>query len=67
MPIIKVKQKQEKAQVRLSLETKLLETVKQYCVWAGVNNHEDFFAEAAKYLLSKDKDWKSHISQKEVS
>jgi len=65
MPIVKVKQKQDKTQVRINIENKIFETIKKYCDWAGVNKHDDFFEEAAKYLLSKDKDWKSHSKQKE--
>lgn len=65
MPLIKSKQKQEKAQVRICIESKVLETIKQYCDWAGVKKQDEFFEQAAQYLLSKDKDWKNHISQKE--
>jgi len=67
MPIVKSVQKQDKSQVRISIDSKTLETIKQYCEWAGVNKHDEFFEEAAKYLLSKDKDWKNHISQKTLS
>jgi len=65
MPIVKVKQKQDKTQVRINIETKILGTIKQYCEWANVHKHDDFFEEAAKYLLSKDKEWKNHLKQKE--
>lgn len=64
MPIIKSKQKQEKAQVRISIESEILNTIKQYCDWAGVKKQDEFFEEAAKYLLSKDKDW-SALQQRE--
>ena len=65
MPIIKTKQKQDKEAIRISVESKILETIKQYCDWVGVKKHDDFFEQAAEYLLSKDKDWKNYLSQKE--
>lgn len=65
MPIVKSKQKQDKTQVRINIETKIFEAMKQYCDWAGVNKHDDFFEQAANYLLSKDKDWKNHLKQNE--
>lgn len=64
MPLVKSKQKQEKVQVRINIESKTLETIKQYCDWAGVAKQEEFFEEAAKYLLSKYKDWKDYINTK---
>jgi hypothetical protein len=67
MPIIKSKQKQERAQIRISIESEILDVIKQYCDWAGVKKQDEFFEEAAKYLLSKDRDWKNHISQKETA
>ncbi|HZW61164.1 MAG TPA: hypothetical protein VFF04_02975 [Candidatus Babeliales bacterium] len=65
MPIIKEKPKQDKTQIRISIEAKILDTIKQYCDWAGVKKHDVFFEQAAEYLLSKDKEWKHHINQKE--
>jgi metal-responsive CopG/Arc/MetJ family transcriptional regulator len=63
MAIIKVKKKPEKEQVRISIENQLLEKIKQYCEWAGVTKHDEFFEQAAEYILSKDKDWLNHISK----
>ncbi len=63
MAIIKVKEKPEKGQVRISIENSILEKINQYCEWAGVKKTDDFFEQAAEYILSKDKDWLSHISK----
>lgn len=60
MPIIKAKQKQEKEQVRIIIEKPILEKIKQYCEWAGINKQDEFFEQAAEFVLSKDKDWLSH-------
>ena len=64
MPIIKSKQNLEKGKIRINMDNKLLEKIKQYCEWVGVNNQDDFFQQAAEYVLSKDKEWATHISQK---
>jgi len=63
MAIIKVKKKLEKEQIRISIENNLLEKIKKYCEWAGVTRQEDFFEQAAEYILSKDKDWITHTSK----
>ena len=57
MPIIKAKEKQEKEQVRISIDTRVLEKVKQYCAWASISKPDEFFEQAAEFVLSKDKEW----------
>jgi hypothetical protein len=57
MPIIKPKQKNEKEQIRISIENRVLEKIKQYCEWAGISKQDEFFEQAAEFVLSKDKDW----------
>lgn len=63
MPIVKAKQKQDKTQIRINIETQVFEAIKQYCDWAGVHKQDDFFEQAANYLLSKDADWKNYLKQ----
>lgn len=67
MPIIKAKEKTTKEQIRLSIEKNIFEEIRQYCEWAGVQKADDFFEQAAQYILSKDKDWLLHISQKNTA
>jgi hypothetical protein len=57
MAIIKAKQKQEKEQIRVSIEKGVLEKIKQYCEWAGISKQDEFFEQAAEFVFSKDKDW----------
>lgn len=59
MPIIKAKQKQEKEQIRVSIEKGVLEKIKQYCEWAGISKQDDFFEQAAEFVFSKDKGWQA--------
>jgi metal-responsive CopG/Arc/MetJ family transcriptional regulator len=57
MPIIKAKQKQDKEQIRISVDKGLLDKIKKYCEWANVTKQDEFFEQAAEFVLSKDKDW----------
>lgn len=66
MPLIKAKQKTEKEQIRISIENNIFEKIKQYCEWANVKKHDDFFEQAAEFVLSKDKDWLAHINNKQT-
>lgn len=67
MPIIKSTQKQEKEQIRISIEKTIAEKIRQYCEWADVKKPDDFFEQAAEYILSKDKDWLTYLNQKTVA
>ena len=67
MPIIKASSKNEKEQVRISIEKNILEEIKKYCDWADVKKYDDFFIQAAQFVLSKDKDWVKHLSEQNVS
>jgi hypothetical protein len=66
MPLIKSKHKPEKEQVRIMVDNQVLEKVKQYCDWADVKKQDDFFEQAAEFVLSKDKDWQAYINQKSL-
>lgn len=57
MPIIKTKEKQETEQLRIVIDARVLEKVKRYCEWANIGKPDEFFEQAAEFVLSKDKDW----------
>lgn len=65
MPIIKAKENSKKEQLRINIEKSIADEIKKYCDWAGVKKSDDFFEQAAQYILSKDKDWQAHNSQKQ--
>lgn len=67
MPIIKSKSKKEKEQIRISIDKAIIEKIRQYCEWADVQKPDEFFQQAAEFILSKDKEWLNHISQKSTS
>lgn len=60
MPIIKAKQKNEKEQIRISIDKPVLAKIKKYCEWANVAKQDEFFEQAAEFVLSKDKGWLAH-------
>jgi hypothetical protein len=57
MSIIKIRPRAEKEAIRISLDKQVLDNVKQYCAWLGVKKPDDFFEQAAEYVLAKDKEW----------
>ncbi len=67
MPIIKAKNKPEKKQIRVSVEASTLDNITAYCELFNIKKPDDFFEQAAQYILSKDKDWQNHLSEKEQS
>ena len=62
MPIIKAKTKVEKEQLRVSIDSKLIANVREYCDWANVQKIDDFFEQAASFILAKDKEWVKYIN-----
>lgn len=60
MALIEKKQKTEKADVRIKINQSIKNEVEAYCSWAGIEGLNHFFSEAAKVVLSKDKDWRQY-------
>ena len=60
MSLISSKKKSIMQSVKLSIETDLLEEIGKYNEFAKIGSTDDFFIEAAKYILDNDKDWKKH-------
>lgn len=59
MSLIKPKQKTEQVQIKINIESFLLEDIKMYCDYAGLSKLDDFFEGAALHILSKDSGFKS--------
>jgi hypothetical protein len=58
MPLIAASDLNKKQDLKLKLNNSLIEEIKSYCIWAGIENNLDhFFSEAASMVLRKDKDW----------
>lgn len=64
MPIIKVKRSSDKEQIRISVDKSLSEEINDYCLWAGDVKKDDFFAQAAEYVLKRDREWLAVMASK---
>jgi hypothetical protein len=58
MSIIKPKPKQDRAQIRIHVDSQVLSEISRYCEYAGFKKQDEFFEEAALHILTKDKDFK---------
>ena len=67
MPIIKSSGKIEKEQVRISVDKSIFDKIKQYCEWADVKKYDDFFIQAAEFVLTKDKEWQKYTNEQTSS
>ena len=57
MALLTAKQKSKKMTLPLRLDEGLISEIKAYNEWIGIERLEDFFDQAARYILEKDKDW----------
>ena len=57
MPIIKPHRKVQNEAIKLSCPSDLLEEIKRYCAAFHIAKPEEFFVQAAQYVLEHDKDW----------
>lgn len=60
MALISKEQKIEKIDIRIKMDQNLKKNIDGYCNWAGIEDMNHFFSEAAKIVLEKDKEWRSH-------
>lgn len=49
-----------KEKIKIEINPEVLKTIKNYCTWADIENIDYFIEEAARFVFSKDKDWKEH-------
>lgn len=57
MPLIQSIKKVQSETIRLLCPTPLLGEIQQYCQAFHLEKQEDFFIQAAYYVLQQDKDW----------
>ncbi len=58
MPLITATKPQSFEKTRLQVPADLMADIQDYCREFSIANAEDFFIEAARYILKMDKDWK---------
>lgn len=62
MALITPKKQIETKKIKLEITNETFLEIEKYCSWVGIDDLNHFFEEAAKLVLLKDKDWKSHQS-----
>jgi hypothetical protein len=63
MPIITPNQTKNLEKIRIQVPSVLLDEIKSYCKEFSISEMEDFFNEAAKYVLKSDKDWQKIVKK----
>jgi hypothetical protein len=58
MPIIALSHTKTFEKIRIQVPTTLIAEIDIYCQEFSITEIENFFNEAAKFVLKKDKDWK---------
>jgi len=66
MSLIKPKTVTKKEAVRVKIDSTILQDINRYCAYAGFEKIDDFLAEAAQYVLSKDRDYAEHVKVEQV-
>lgn len=57
MALLSAKQKLKRVAVSLRFDDQLITEIKAYSEWIGIDRLDDFFNQAARYILERDKDW----------
>lgn len=57
MALISKESKNQKSEVRVKIPGDVKEAIEAYCQWADIKDIGHFFAEAAKLVFAKDREW----------
>lgn len=60
MALIGKEEKIEKLDLKIKILSNVKDEAEAYCRWAGIDDISYFFAEAARIVFSKDKDWQKY-------
>jgi len=67
MALITAKKINDVEKIKVEINKEIYAEIQRYCQWAGINEIDHFFEEAATFIFSKDKDWKKINSRKITS
>ena len=59
MAILEPTKHEKKSSLKISLEDTLIERIKNYCEWSGIDEIDSFLSQAATFVFKKDKDWRA--------
>lgn len=57
MALLTAKPKSRRVAITLRFNDSLITEIKAYSEWASIDRIDDFFDQAARYVLERDKDW----------
>ena len=57
MAILEATKREKKSSLKVSLDDILIERMKRYCDWSGIDEIDSFIAQATEFVFKKDKDW----------
>lgn len=63
MALLNAKKKSKKIPILFRVDEVLVSEIKAYSEWVGIERLDDFFEQAARYILEKDKDWQKKAGQ----
>ncbi len=63
MSLITKEQKVEKTDFKIRMSQNVITEIDAYCNWAGIEDRNHFFSEAAKIVLAKDKEWRNYKAE----
>jgi len=58
MALLKPKNKTDREQIRINIDATVAKLARAYCDFAGIKKIDEFFEQAAEFILKKDKQWK---------
>ena len=58
MALLNPQNRSKRTQISIRLPEHLLTEIGDYCQWIGIAKLQDFFEQAAEYILDHDQDWK---------
>jgi hypothetical protein len=58
MTLLDPKKHSKRVPISFRFEEQLMDEISAYCKWLGIARLQDFFEQAADYILKNDKDWR---------
>ena len=61
MPLINATCSIKKEKIKAEINQDIHQKINEYCAWAKIDDIGFFIEEAARFIFTKDRDWKQHI------
>ncbi|HAT6349350.1 TPA: hypothetical protein ACVNTL_002183 [Legionella pneumophila] len=67
MALISARKAPDTEKIKIEISKDIYSEIKEYCLWAGIDNISHFFEESSMLIFSKDKEWKQHRKEKKLT